>query len=148
MTMKKHKNGNTDANSYGESVMNYVFSDFEWQMILNKYERHQSELNPLVRNNISNLIHSMAVSKKITTVQQANLFITLLRYKEGVQEQEYEEVEQVISHKDNGKIKVFDDDTKIMRINEIVEQLRLLIIQYQVHENCKKMCHDLLRDRR
>lgn len=144
--MTDHKTGN-DMDLNDEDAMNYMLSDAEWQLIMSKYEKHQSELSPLVRSNISKLLNSMAVSKTINTVQQANLLISLLLHKEDIQE--YEEAEQTVSHNDNAEIKAsLDDDNTVMRINEIVEQLRLLIIQYQAHENCKKMCHDLLRDRR
>ncbi|MBK5897790.1 hypothetical protein [Catonella massiliensis] len=143
--MADQKTGN-GVNSDDEAMMDYRLSDAEWQLILRKYEKCQSELSPLARSNISRLIHSIAASKTITTVQQVNLLITLLLYKEDVQE--YEETEQTISHKNNTGIKAFDDDDKIMRINEIVEQLRLLIMQYQAHDKCKIMCHELVRNRR
>lgn len=143
--MKDHKPDSTD-NPESSDELEYKLSESEWNLIIEKYKKNHSKLSPVTRGNISRLIDAMATIKMISTVQQANLIITLLLCEDDLQE--IEEMECVISSEKKAGLTETGEGNQIEKVNEIIEQLRLLIIQYQAHEGHKLMCHGLMRDRR
>lgn len=71
-------------------------------MLNDNYFRKITELRPLVRTSISKLIRSMVAFKTITTVQQANMLISVLLCKGNIQD--YEETEQIVPYKGKAEI--------------------------------------------
>lgn len=138
--MIEHKpSSSNDSDSF-----NYKFSESEWNLIIEKYRNNRSKLSPVTRSNINRLINSMSTLRTISTVQHANLIIALLLCKEDIQE-----IEEINCSAPSGKkadAKEKNNESRIVEVNEIIERLRLLILQYQALDNYRHISNGLLCD--
>ena len=124
--------------------MQYTLSDTEWQLILTAYENNQSRFSLVTRNNIANLINTIAASKQITSLQQINLLIALLLSTGNDQQVEDTKTDFPCEKKKERK----KEELKSMDSITLLELLRALRFQLQTQSDSKSLHKDHALDRR
>ena len=108
-------------------------SDETWVLIKSLYEKGGEFLSPTTKIMIENLLASLQVNRTITSSYEADLIITLLLYCSQSPNEATEDEDKQHTHsptKDNW----YEDSTNLtIRINQVIEQLRLFCKGIEAH---------------